>query len=189
MVQAVQEEMTLDQGSMSLLCFGAPGVGKTRIATILAHEFTSNQSAQDRTLSIQEISGAAVTASQVKDWLTDLKYQNPPDKWSVIIINELDRIPDQAQVLMLDYLDKLSGRRAVIASSNEDLQTMAKRFTSRFQQIPIEPIAIEDIKTLLKSKWPAIPAKRREEIAHCSQGDIRAALLDAQTHLDSIRFS
>lgn len=187
LLQEVNEEIKKEtDGFFRLLLHGDSGIGKTRIVTILAEVLMQGATGSNRNILFQECNGAAVTPAMVKGWMRDLQYSNNPGEWSVTIINELDQVPSQAQVLMLDYLEKLRGRRAILATSNEDIANMSKRFTSRFQQIHVSKPKAEDIQKFLKKNWPQLGA-RAAEIAESCEGNVRSACNDAETFLSAMR--
>ncbi len=166
------------RGPIKLLLYGPPGVGKTTIAEILADELSGSQWATE------EANGKLVTIETVKGWMRELAYGSLFGDWSVKIVNELDRCSRDAQDLLLTYLDKLPPGRAFIGTSNLDLGQLTERFQTRFQAIKLESPASEEIRGFLMNRWE-VPEQVASMIAVGCGGNVRAALLDLETHFDA----
>lgn len=166
------------RGPVKLLLYGPPGVGKTTIAEILAAELSASQWA------IEEANGKLVTIETVKGWMRELAFGSLFGDWTVKIVNELDRCSRDAQDLLLTYLDKLPPGRAFIGTSNLDLGQLTERFQTRFQAIKLEAPASEEIRGFLMKHWE-VPEQVASMIAVGCGGNVRAALLDLETHFDA----
>ena len=114
-----------------LLLYGPPGVGKTSVAELVAIALTGEK------LSIESYNGKEVTVDAVREWMTTLAYGSLFSHWSVKIVNELDRCSKDAQDILLSYLDKLPPGKALIGTSNLQLDLLTERFQTRFQSIKI----------------------------------------------------
>jgi hypothetical protein len=77
---------------------------------------------------IEEFNGKLVTVETVKQWMANLAYQSMFGVYSVKIINEMDRCARDAQDLLLSYLDRLPPGRAVIGTSNLQLDLLTERY-------------------------------------------------------------
>jgi len=166
------------RGPIKLLLYGSPGVGKTTIAEIVADELSGSQWATE------EANGKLVTIETVKAWMRELAYGSLFGDWSVKIVNELYRCSRDAQDLLLTYLDKLPPGRAFIGTSNLDLGQLTERFQTRFQAIKLESPASEEIRGFLMNRWE-VPEQVASMIAVGCGGNVRAALLDLETHFDA----
>ena len=160
---------------------GQPGVGKTKLAEYLAAQLTGERIVRGQSFSVESINGVNINVNTVRRWQSNARYI--PLTWTVKIINELDTCNQDAQDLLLTFLDELPGRSAVIGTSNLKLQELHERFHSRFQQFPVGQPAEDEISGLLTRF--GLPKKTASQISFGSGFNVRAALLDAQTILDA----
>jgi DNA polymerase III delta prime subunit len=134
----------------------------------------------DSPFGIDSINGRNVDSNRIREWQDRGHYVSR--SFSVKIINEVDTLPAQAQDLALTWLDELSPFNAVIATSNLNLSELSPRFQSRFQQFHVKAPAASDIAPLLKTFGIN---GHSELLAGKCAGNVRAALLDAQSILDA----
>jgi replication-associated recombination protein RarA len=165
-------------GPVKLLLYGASGVGKTRLAEMLAKRIAPHK------IFIESTNGRNVTIDVVRNWMQAAAYR--PQGWTVKIVNELDTAPAAAQDLLLTYLDEMREGHAFIGTSNMQLNLLQERFQTRLQQLPVQAPDTETIVQFLRSKWKEIQADVAAQIAVGSGGNVRAALMDAQSYLDSM---
>ena len=164
--------------SMKLLLYGPPGVGKTSVVEMVARELTGSP------LAIEDFNGREVTVEVVREWMRGLAYGSLFSRWSVRIVNELDRCSKEAQDLLLTYLDRLPPGRALLGTSNLQLDLLTERFQTRFQAVKLLPPETEELADFLLARWP-VPKQTAAQIAEGSGGCVRAALADLESWLDS----
>ncbi|MBP7948898.1 MAG: ATP-binding protein [Verrucomicrobiales bacterium] len=163
---------------MKLLLYGPPGVGKSSIADMVAAELSGSP------LAVEEFNGKLVTVDTVKQWMAGLGMASLFGVYSVRIINEMDRCTRDAQDLLLSYLDRMPPGRAVIGTSNMQLDLLTERFQTRFQAIKLAAPSTADIAGMLRERWP-VDEPTALRIAVGSGGCVRAALADLETWLDA----
>lgn len=164
-------------GSMKLLLYGPPGVGKTSVVEMVARQLTGSP------LAIEEFNGREVTVEVVREWMRGLAYGSLFSRWSVRIVNELDRCSKEAQDLLLTYLDRLPPGRALLGTSNLQLDLLTERFQTRFQAVKLLPPETEELAAFLAARW-SVPKQTAVQIAVGSGGCVRAALADLESWLD-----
>ena len=136
---------------MKLLLYGPPGVGKTSVVEMVARELTGSP------LAIEDFNGREVTVEVVREWMRGLAYGSLFSRWSVRIVNELDRCSKEAQDLLLTYLDRLPPGRALLGTSNLQLDLLTERFQTRFQAVKLLPPETEEL-----AAFPRRPLARAE---------------------------
>ena len=165
-------------GAMKVLIYGPPGIGKTTVAEMVARELTGGQS-----LAVEDHNGKEITVDAVRRWMDSLAYASLWGGWSVRIVNELDRCSRDAQDLLLSYLDRLGGGKAVIGTSNLQLDLLTERFQTRFQAWKIAGPDSDEIARWLMRRWKA-PKQLANQIAVGCGGCVRAALADLESAMD-----
>jgi hypothetical protein len=132
---------------VKILLYGPPGVGKISIADMLAAALSGSRFA------VEEFNGKLVTVETVKQWMAGLGAFSLFGVYSVKIINEMDRCTRDAQDLLLSYLDRMPPGRAIIGTSNLQLDLLTERFQTRFQSIKLAAPSTEDVATMLCRHW------------------------------------
>lgn len=163
--------------TLKLLLYGPPGVGKTSVVELVALRLAGTP------LAIEEFNGREVTVDVVREWMRTLPYGSLFARWSIKIVNELDRCSREAQDLLLTYLDRLPPGRAFFGTSNLQLDLLTERFQTRFQAIKLLPPTTEELAEFLTQRWP-VPHETALRIAVGSGGCVRAALADLESWLD-----
>jgi len=164
--------------TLKAMFYGAPGVGKTELARLLAAALGNHPFA------IEEVSGLRVNVELVKDWMSTAGVGALFGDWQVKVVHEMDRIPTAAQDLLLHYLDTLPPRRAFIGTSNLQMDLLQERFQTRMQTWKVEGPSTEEIIAFITDRWPIIPRQIAAQIAVGCGGNVRAALLDTESQLD-----
>lgn len=164
--------------SVRWLFTGPPGCGKTALAQGLALALAENSFA------IEERSGASLPVEAVRQWMDNLCYRPMVGRMGLKLINELDLLSPQAQNLLLEYLDKLPEWLGVIATSNQALDELQPRLQSRFIPERFEKVPPVELAGWLEITWQC-PRGFAQAIASGSKGDVRQALGDLESFLDS----
>lgn len=176
-VTKAQRLASAPTATVKLLLYGPPGVGKTSVVELIAHELTGSA------LSVENYNGREVTVDVVREWMRALPYGSLFSHWSVRIVNELDRCSREAQDLLLTYLDRLPPGRAFLGTSNLQLDLLTERFQTRFQAIKLLPPSTEELAAFMRERW-SVPSATAMQIAVGSGGCVRAALADLESWLD-----
>ena len=85
--------------------------------------------------------------------------------------------------MLLSYLDKLPPGKALIGTSNLQLDLLTERFQTRFQSIKLSAPNTDEIAEFLRGHW-SVPRDVALRIAVGSGGCVRAAMADLETWLD-----
>lgn len=160
---------------LKLLINGEPGIGKSALV-----KFVINLLQTEPKWSVRKYNGTQVKIEIVEELASTLHYRDMYSLYRVIWIDEADKIPSAAQVRFLTLLDDLPNGNAVICTSNCQIEQFEKRFQTRFQTEQLNPPSIEQIARLLRN-W--LDPKAAASIASCAAGNVRAALLDAESTL------
>jgi replication-associated recombination protein RarA len=165
-------------GNMKVLIYGAPGVGKTAIANMVAATLTRHPT------EVESLNGRNVTLDVVRRWQQDARYASLLGGWTVKIVNEMDLCPQAAQDVLLTYLDELPLQFAFIGTSNLQLDLLVERFQTRLQQFKVTAPQTSELAEFIAKRWKLAKAACNQ-IAVGSGGNVRAALLDTESMLDA----
>ena len=166
---------TAGNGTTKLLLYGPPGTGKTELAKMLASQLTEHPT------SVESINGRNLRIDSVRAWQESARYRPMYGLFNVKIVNELDTVPPESQDLLLTFLDEMPELTAFIGTSNH-LGKFEERFRTRLQRFDVNTPNVEQLIELLR-RW-GLPASTVKQIAVRSKGNVRDALLEAQTFLD-----
>jgi replication-associated recombination protein RarA len=158
-----------------ILLYGPPGTGKTELAKMLASQLTEHPT------SVESINGRNLRIDSVRAWQESARYRPMYGLFNVKIVNELDTVPPESQDLLLTFLDEMPELTAFIGTSNH-LGKFEERFRTRLQRFDVNTPNVEQLIELLR-RW-GLPASTVKQIAVRSKGNVRDALLEAQTFLD-----
>jgi DNA polymerase III delta prime subunit len=171
-----------EKRALKALLYGPPGTGKTEVAMALAREIAGHST------DIMRVNGKEITLEFVRGFKDRLRIPSLFGGTTVLLADECDRMTADARDLMLSVLDLMPHGVAFIGTSNEDMISdsamKTERFQTRLQPIPVGPPSEKEIADYLGELFPGIPAATVAQIAQCSQGNVRAAVLDAENFLD-----
>jgi replication-associated recombination protein RarA len=136
---------------LAIVLTGAPGIGKTTLANILALKLTGSNFA------VITENGKEVGVHRVREYMDTMNESN---LFSITghqcwIINEGDKITDDGQTAFLSLLDQCPANHHIILTSNEDMDNWSERFQTRFEVFPIDsPVSTEITDGLIKRLAP-----------------------------------
>jgi hypothetical protein len=140
---------------LKLLISGAPGIGKTSLANLIARTLASHPAA------IEDVNGREVGLDIAREWIRGLGQGSLFGPWSVKVVNELDRCSKDAQDLLLTYLDRMPAGHAILGTTNLDLASLTERFQTRFLPVRLQPPENEALAAFLARRWNVpIPTTR-----------------------------
>jgi replication-associated recombination protein RarA len=168
-----------DDCPLRLLFYGQAGIGKSAACKIIANALSGHPSM------VRHVSGAELTSDMVREWMQDFCYVR--DEWSVYLIEEIDKVNESVETLLLQFMDKMPKRTAILMTSNEKMSGLESRFTSRTKAIKFESPKTEEVESFLLGRWPELGDVARE-IAFNNNGDVRASINDVQLHFDALKY-
>jgi DNA polymerase III delta prime subunit len=168
--------------ALKILFHGPPGTGKTTIALEIARTFAGHP------MAVEHVAGREVSVDLVREWIHLIPQCSMWGAATVKVIDEIDTASQAAQEALLTYADKLTDKHGLIATTNLELGAFTKRLQGRFQQCLVNAPEVIEIATHLTGQT-GINLERCMEIAHGCGGDVRAAMLDADTVLDFEQFA
>jgi replication-associated recombination protein RarA len=163
---------------IKVLLTGEPGIGKSALADYLTSKIAPEH------WSVTKLNGNQLSIDRLDGWAQTLCYRELSGGFKVLRIDELDKSSNAAQVRLLTVLDDLPEHVAVIATSNKQLAGMESRLVSRFQTFELKPVPQDEIRRFL-TQWP-LTAQSLDRISTFACGNVRLALFEAQTALDSL---
>jgi putative ATPase len=161
----------------SLVLWGPPGVGKTSIAMVIAN-----------TTKARFLRFSAVTSGikEIKEVLEDAEVQFNMGRRTVIFVDEIHHFNKTQQDAFLPYVEK--GAVVLICATTENPSfEIISPLLSRSKVVILEPLEVEDIKTILSraladkerglgNERVVITDEQLMRIAVYSDGDARIAL-------------
>lgn len=161
---------------LKLLFYGDPGVGKSALVEYLLAQLGTSK------WSVTRMSGTEVRLEDVQAFNARLCYRDLFSTYKILWIDEMDRASHTARAAMLTMLDTLPDHVAVVVTCNKSIGEIEQRFFTRFQAFEIKPPTSDQIRQLL-GKWK-LRAQSINRIAEFCCGNVRHALIEAQTELD-----
>lgn len=189
-VAAIAQRIASKYAPMKEPCFflghGPPGSGKSSLAKFILRSFGVQP------INTVEISGADFDIESVRHWSESIVTSSLFEGYRGLRIEEVDRMPQQAQVRFLKVCDdiadgKMSIRNGIViaCSCNASIADLEPRFQSRFQPFEVRGPKAAEVLPLLRRWLPE--DKARQLAAGASEGiaakslDVRALLNDATT--------
>lgn len=163
---------------------GAPGLGKTSLALALASSVTGEPLERlwrKQGFNVEQVNGQSLTVELVRKWQMDGRYV-PLSGIRVQIVDEIDAGSIAAFNEARTYLDQLPSHTLFIATTNKEPEQLQPQLQSRMQIWRFKPVSAEAITALLVSRF-SLDTDIATTYALGSQGNVRAALLDAKAHV------
>lgn len=162
-------------GPHKVLLIGPPGTGKTSLANFFAAQLTTHET------QIERITGKSLSTERVRDWECSAAYRPISGNYAVKIINKAEGIAAGPADCMEGFLDDLPAHIAVIITANGTLSGLAEPLQTRLQHLPVTGPSPAEVSALLHTFGLNGQGDR---IAQGCNGNVRAALLDAQSIID-----
>lgn len=159
-----------------ILLHGAPGTGKSTIATQLANSLVGHPS------SIESLNGQQLTVDLVKEWRRSAQYRNINDWCTVKLVDEIDKGSAAALGDLRTYLDYLKPWIVFLATTNRKPSELDDSLQSRFYDMEVSLAKNAEIVESLG--LVGIPGDVAIQIANIAKGNVRQAQIDARKWLD-----
>jgi replication-associated recombination protein RarA len=164
-----------DGAPLKILLLGEPGIGKSALVDWILEQIEIDQ------WSSEKFNGTGFKIEQAAELEKSFHLRSLyADRYRVIRIEEVDKVPHAAQVRLLTALDDLPKNTLFIATSNCEAKDLEERFHSRFMVLPIKAPTPDEIAGLINANWN-LPITTVTNIAEMCCGNVRQALLDVQT--------
>jgi len=165
---------------IKLMFTGTPGTGKSEVAKFLARQLSGDP------LNFEVINGTRFNLDKSQTFANTFgmgSLLGGPGAYRGLVVDEIDKCTKAAQIDCLTMIDKLPDGMFLIVTTNEPVDKFEPRFYSRFQRIGFDPVDNDEITDLLTREF-GIAEDSAMMIGVGACGNVRLALLDAQSHLD-----
>jgi DNA polymerase III delta prime subunit len=157
---------------------GPPGIGKSRLAEVLARELAHHPSA------IEQLNGQSLSVDLVREWERSLYYKPICGQRWVKVVDEIDASSPAAQNELRTYLDRIKSGTVVIATTNKTLKELPQQLQTRFFPYVFEPVTPAAFADWMAATW-GFDRAAALDIAERNMGCVRSALIDCEAHMDS----
>lgn len=116
-------------------CFlleGPPGCGKTSAALAMAHDLGTSEH------DIHTIKGSDMTLTEARVTMAHLRFRPMFSKWSVLIIEELTKLPLAVQENLHTALETEMPLHLVCIATSNDTSALGEAFRQRFKPLPFQ---------------------------------------------------
>lgn len=156
---------------------GPPGVGKSRLAEVLAKDLAHHQSA------VEQLNGQSLSVDLVRDWERSLAYKPICGERWVKLVDEIDAASTAALNEFRTYLDRIRAGTIVIGTTNKTLKELPPQLQTRFFPFIFEPVTPTAFADWMASVW-GFDHAAAYDIAIRNMGCVRSSLIDCEAHMD-----
>jgi len=165
---------------------GPPGLAKTDLARQFALELAGAGGRSD--LNLDFYMGTAVNVEVIRDWVRNACYRPLWGDLTIRFIDEIDTTPPAAVTELRGYLDTLPRSVIFLATTNKLVKDLAEPLQTRFKIWKFEPVQAPVLAAFLQTRFPQLAADTLHSIAAKAMGNVRAALIDADSEADVARY-
>jgi len=147
----------------SFILWGPPGVGKTTLARIYAHEFKADYI---------ELSAVSAGKGDIRKFISQ---ETNPDRPKILFLDEIHRFNKAQQDFLLPYVE--NGQITFIGSTTENPSfSVISALLSRLRVFVLNSLNEEDMLAIFKRTKFKIPKNAKEWLTNMADGDARQAL-------------
>ena len=136
---------------LNILFIGNPGSGKTTLLNIIVKEYYKNipyQVYSDNILQINNLKEQGISYYRNEVKIFCQTCSTIKNKKKILLLDDIDIINDQSQQIFRNFIDKYSHNVHFISSCTSILKVI-EGIQSRFYIIRIEPIQINDMRSIM----------------------------------------
>lgn len=177
-VPRILADPNIDIHDRKWLFAGPPGNGKTSLAIALAHALAGTPFA------VEVINGQSCTVDVVRYWEDTITGRPLIGNLFVKLIDEIDAASLPACNELRTYLDRLPPYTVIIGTTNKPIADLQEQLQSRFQVWHFDSIPAPLVAQVLIQSYN-LAHDVAHDIAKRVSGNVRSAILDAKSHLDT----
>jgi MoxR-like ATPase len=151
---------------------GLTGVGKSQIAEHVIRLVGAGP------FSVFKYNGTDFGVDDIREVQRTFRLRDLFPGYRVLWLEEFDKVPSTAQCCVLTLLDDLPNQTCCLATTNKPVKLFEPRLQRRFTVCEVGAPTEDEILTMLRLRWPAVPRKRATEIAVFACGSVGQALKD-----------
>jgi DNA polymerase III delta prime subunit len=144
-------KLLIQLDKLNILFIGNPGSGKTTLLNIIVKEYykdISYQAYSDNILQINNLKEQGISYYRNEVKIFCQTCSTIKNKKKILLLDDIDIINDQSQQIFRNFIDKYSHNVHFISSCTSILKVI-EGIQSRFYIIRIEPIKINDMRSIM----------------------------------------